>query len=102
MATAVVENGNERMTPFEIEILLYYHYSAVDDNPNKNAPMFKETMDRFVNLGLIRATPSQHPCCYFYSGNREALAAYVNAICAVPLPVQKWVVEFNFNLHEEF
>lgn len=86
--------GNEiKMTPFEIEILLYYYWSSVDEYPKRNAPIFKETIGRFINLGLIIATPSPHPCCYVYSGNREALTAYVNALCAVPLPVQKWVVE---------
>lgn len=79
-------------TPYQIEILLYYHYSGVDEFPNKDAPIFKEVMDNFVKLGLILASPSQFPCCYSYSGNREALDAYVNALMAVPLPVKKWVI----------
>lgn len=81
------------MTPFEIEILLYYYYSGEDDHPRKNAPIFNNTIQRFVNLGLILASPAQHPCTYNYTGNKEALKAYVDALEAVPLPVQKWVVE---------
>lgn len=93
MATAVAENGNERMTPFEIEMLLYYYYSAEDNCPKRNSPIFKDTINRFVNLGLILASPTQHPCCYTYTGNREALKVYAEALGAVPLPVRKWVVE---------
>lgn len=87
------------MTPIEIEILLYYYYSTEDNFSKKNVPIFKETMDRFVKLGLILANPIQHPCCYAYSGNREALAAYVDALKAVPLPVQRWVVEQPLNIN---
>ena len=80
------------MSPFEIEILLYYYYSAVDECPKKHAPIFKDTMDRFVSLGLILAIPSQYPCTYTYTGNREALGVYVEALSAVPLPTKKWVI----------
>lgn len=80
------------MTPFEIEILLYYYYSAEDNCPKKNAPIFKSTIDRFVNLGLILAVPNQHPMSYTYSANREALQVYVDALGAVPLPVKQWMI----------
>lgn len=80
------------MTPFEIEILLYYYYSAEDNCPKKGSNLFKHTVNKFVNLGLILASPSQHPCCYTYSGNREALSVYIDALSAVPLPVKQWAI----------
>lgn len=81
------------MTPFEIEVLMYYYYSAVDDFPRKSAPIFKGTMQRFIKAGLIIEVSLSHPCTYEYKGNREALKAYVEALAAVPLPKQKWIVE---------
>lgn len=85
------------MTPFEIEILLYYYYSAVDECPKKNAPIFKSTIKRFVDLGLILAVPTPYPCDFTYTGNIDALKAYVDALGNVPLPVQKLVVEKEIN-----
>lgn len=85
------------MTPFEIEILLYYYYSSVDECPQKNALIFNNTINHFISLGLIFSKPSDTMGVYTYTGNRDALKAYVDALGNVPLPVQKWVVEKEIN-----
>jgi hypothetical protein len=40
------------MTPFEIEILLHYH-TCCGDFARSHAPIFKETVQRLVDMGLM-------------------------------------------------
>lgn len=71
-------------TPFEREVLTH-HYVSNAPFPRLSALYF-ETALRFVRLGLLFP---QGP-----NGFRPgpALAVYMEALAAVPLPVQKWVV----------
>jgi hypothetical protein len=79
------------MTPYEIEFLLHYYYSP-NDFPNLDCGAARDAIDKFLKLGLICICllPKRR-----YHGNHEALEVYVNALCAVPLPVKKWVIPTN-------
>jgi hypothetical protein len=80
-------------SPLEIELLLHYWCSATD-HPHvaKNLGLaWREAADRFVERGLLRradiATEGR-----LYTGVSEALEPYVNALTAVPFPVQQWIL----------
>lgn len=75
-------------TPLEVEILLHYQCCGSDFR-NLDAPAVKSAIEDFVTMGLL------HKCQFGdrkYMANDEALSKYVEAICAVPLPKQKWVI----------
>jgi hypothetical protein len=79
------------MTPLEIEILLNYHYRD-DEPPNADSPAQKEALDNFVHAGILgRRDDGTH------WANQRALKLYIDAICAVPLPVRVWQLPDNQN-----
>ena len=76
-------------SPYEIEVLLHY-YACAGDYPKMDTPAFKAAVIKFENLGLIYK--SNQLDTVVYKGNREALKVYAEALMAVPLPVQKWII----------
>jgi hypothetical protein len=82
-------------TPLEISTGLWYYtrpgdYGLDNGDRNFNAPAVRETFKRFVDAGLLChcSTGEQN-----YKANEPALKAWVEALCSVPFPVVKWVVE---------
>lgn len=76
------------MTPFEVEFLLHYYCSSAD-SPSLNTPAGENAAAYFLSIGLITknsGTPK-------FSGVMEPLEMYAKAVCAVPLPVQGWVMK---------
>lgn len=78
------------MSPLELEICLWYH-SRTTDMPwiGSGAPIVDEEMDKLISMELLerghykdtkmnyRPTPKLH--------------AFVELLCATPLPIQKWI-----------
>lgn len=75
------------MTPYEIKLLLWYH--VCPDGPPGDEPIRKETILQFVADGLL--TVELQADGDLIRGT-EKLAAYCDALCNVPLPIQKWVI----------
>lgn len=76
------------MTPLQIEIMLHYHCCASDYRDGDfSAPAVRDAIDDFRARGLLKE-----------SGNKrvyeptEGVRLYVDALCAVPAPVQRWVI----------
>lgn len=80
------------MTLFEIGILL--HYAARPGDPEAiDAPIGPETCARMLADGLLRRAD----VAGLHSATFELTPrgyAYVDALQQVPLPVQRWVVEW--------
>lgn len=85
------------MTPYEIELLLWYYYTPIAC-PKPRNDLFYSTMKHFVDRGLILKGPqiqngiTDSEYDKEFHGNADALKVYVDALAAVPLPVQKWIV----------
>ena len=81
------------MTPFEIRILLHYYVSP-DEPEERDAPIFVETIRRFLVEGLIEQHPDcDETCsrCRKYQTTARG-DAYCEALKRVPLPVQAWLI----------
>jgi len=78
------------MTPFEIDILLHYATTRGGHRLMFNPPpIWRETIDRFLELGLLQpASGVAGDACY---AKTDRLDAYAEALQRVPLPVQQWV-----------
>jgi hypothetical protein len=81
-------------TPLEISIALWYRcrvgdYGKGTGDCNYTAPAVKETFKRFVDAGLLGLSPAGSDAVYY---GTDALGVYVDALCDVPWPVQKWVI----------
>lgn len=74
------------MTPYKIEILLHYHCTG-ESFGRMDAPVFRATMDEFVDEGIFEIQ------CGQYTPVRAAIECYVNALLTVPLPRKTWNVE---------
>lgn len=79
------------MTPLQIKMILHYytiHAPYAEDDPlHANSPAVMQQRNCLASDNLIEA-------CNSPSGYRttERGEAYVNALCAMPLPVSKWVM----------
>ena len=86
------------MTLLELEILSHYRCRADDwRNGDHSAPICKETFHRFLEQGLL--VPSNIEGERFSDDTIKArytatdrCKAYLDAVCSVPLPEQKWVM----------
>jgi hypothetical protein len=81
-------------TPLKISIGLWYHCRAGDygkdaGDHNFRAPAVQEALQDFVNGGLLAKSPQGCEAEYFAT---EALAVWVDGLCDVRWPVQKWVL----------
>lgn len=75
------------MSPCDIEILLHYWCYPVP-HPRADAPAVQESIQRFIDAGIFVR------CDHAASGinGTEACRVLVEALCAVPFPVQRWVM----------
>jgi hypothetical protein len=74
-------------TPLEREILTHY-WCYADPHPHefKRDTLQHTIIERYIRLGLLKREGGVvHP-------NRPALEPYMEALSAVPLPTQKWIV----------
>jgi hypothetical protein len=74
-------------TPLEREILTHY-WTSPTPFPRCHVDAVREALERFVRLGLL----SYDAVTKEYHGVKEALRPYMEALDAVPLPVQRWDV----------
>lgn len=82
------------MSPIEISIALWYYcrvgdYGRFNGDNNFDAPAVQSAIKGFVDKGLLIANPAPNECIY---RGTDALNVYVDALCSVPLPVQRWVM----------
>lgn len=81
-------------TPLKIDIALWYHcrvgdYGKGNGDNNFSAPAVQAALQDFVNGGLLERSPTGCEAEYF---GTEALGVWVDGICNVPWPIQKWVL----------
>jgi hypothetical protein len=83
-------------TPLEIDIALWYctragDYGAQTGDYNFLAPGVQDAFQRMVDAGLLKKhVPNSDLPQHFH--NTEGLLVYVEALCAIPWPEQRWVV----------
>lgn len=81
-----IERGDNGMTLSEIRVLLWHHYSPApypEDNSNIGA-----AYSNLISLGLLESEELGTQ----KMRTTERGAVYIEALRAVPLPVQKWVM----------
>lgn len=77
------------MSPAQIIILLHY-YARQGDFVGEMSPSFvRGVMNEFVKTGLLAEAMPGIGQQYVAT---EATKVYVEALCNVPMPVQKWVI----------
>jgi hypothetical protein len=84
------------MTPLEVDIALWYYarpgdYGKGNGDNNFNAPAVQAALARFVDAGLLRRNVPNTDLPQEYTST-EGLRVYVDALCSVPWPEQKWVM----------
>jgi hypothetical protein len=77
-------------TSFEREILTHYYvYGNSEAWPEKQrTPFYHVAVKRFLKAGLLRWDAGND----VVAGNSPALRVYMDALAAVPLPVQTWAI----------
>lgn len=83
-------------TPLEISIALWYYcrvgdYGKGTGDFNFDAPAVQETLQRFVDAGLLKKHEPNNDLPQFFH-NTDGLRVYVEALCAVSWPEQRWVM----------
>jgi hypothetical protein len=83
------------MTPLHIEIMLHY-YAMGDDfmGGDFSAPAVREFVDWLNAKGMIEPSSRDRPVLVAYVITDKG-RAYVDYLCAVPLPVVKYVIEYS-------
>jgi hypothetical protein len=76
---------NSLFSPYELEIILWYH-SRASDWQYMDAPIWRETINKLIKFDLISQSSVTTYCA------TEKLHAYVDGLCNLPLPVQKWII----------
>lgn len=88
------------MTPFEIDILLWYHCRAEDhpvvtDGRARQEGLARETIQSFLDRGLLRLmaprSDMQPRLAYALTDRGDA---YCRALQLVPLPDARWHVDW--------
>lgn len=83
-------------TPLEISIALWYYcrvgdYGDGSGDNNHTAPAVQTTFQQFVDAGLLkRHEPNADLPQRYYA--TDGMRVYVEALCAVPWPEQKWII----------
>lgn len=83
------------MSPFEIGVILHYHCRVGDHEiVTRPPPIGPSTLDWFLKEELLRPTRDDeqhidHPAVFSITPRGRA---YVEALQALPLPVQVWVI----------
>jgi hypothetical protein len=89
-------------SPLEIKIALHYCTTPGDYSDGNgvhwSSPAVKAIIAAFVSDGLLSNAGGRGGEMY---GKTEALGVWVDAICSVPKPVQKWIIPaVRRDLHE--
>lgn len=86
-------------SPLEIKIALHYwaltnDYEDHVEPKHGRSPAVQDALARFVAMGLLvdKMQGSEHRCDRRYDSG-PALECFVDALCSVPWPKQKWVIE---------
>lgn len=85
-------------TPLEIQIALWYYTTrqgdySPDDIFHRNSSACKFIYNKFVKKQLLYINNEpivNHNEPTYKAG--PALECYINALCAIPFPVQQWVI----------
>ena len=72
-------------TPYQINIVLHYH-CCVGPWPLHTAPIFKDTMNGLVAMGLLEEVRAD----LFQYQATDRGRALIEMWCATPIPEQKW------------
>lgn len=78
------------MTPLYIEVALHYHCKA-DEFPRLHAPAVQDVIREFLLQGLLDCITGPGPRDRMYKPT-EGMRVLVDALCATPFPVKKWVM----------
>lgn len=85
------------MTPYEIDVLLWYHCRALDHpDMERNPPVWRPTITGFMEERLVRRVEVSeqnptYPRCYSLTDRGRA---YAESLQRVPLPVAAWITEW--------
>lgn len=80
------------LTPLEIEILLHYNCGASDFRGGDfSAPAVREAINKFRNDCELIENWTNDACNTAAYRLTKRGQVFVDALCAVPLPVQVWV-----------
>jgi len=82
------------VTPFEIDVLLWYHARA-GDHPKmaENPPVWRPTINSFMELDLLEPMPKDDRtwnACYRITERGDFYVRH--GLCAVPLPEKTWQI----------
>ena len=82
-----------RHAPLELMIALHYHcyaspYSS-HDSAHRSSPAVKNILCAFTDNGLLRSTEEGE-----YEPT-EKLREWVRGLCSVPVPAQKWQIDWS-------
>lgn len=74
-------------TPLEREILTHFHVCSAPYD-TQGSSLRQDIIERFIAEGLlVRGAGGK------VVGNDSALGVYMDALAAIPLPTQQWVIE---------
>ena len=88
-------------SPFELDILLWYHTRCEDHEAMRRASSWPETIHKFIEMGLMRPTSEGERAAATVLGAgvppkfrmTDKGNVYVrDGLCTVPLPEQVWVI----------
>lgn len=73
------------MSPVQIEVLLRFYYDPCAQEFFRDKIGHQKAIREFLALGLLKTTN-----CGDIIADQEAVTLYVEALMAVPLPIQGW------------
>jgi hypothetical protein len=76
-------------SPINIEFLLHCHVFS-EEFPRINAPAVQNAINKFLMLGVIESRDDEHGETY---KTTDLGAAWVTALCNVPMPTKRYVDE---------
>lgn len=89
------------MTPLQVQILLHYQCRVTDYENGMgdhwNSKPVQDALLGFCKAGILKFNATPTPAGYqksSYIPVHEAMSVYIDAVCSVPLPVEKqcWVM----------
>lgn len=80
------------MTPLQIEIMLHYYSHGGDfRNRDFSSPSVHEAVDFFLGIEMLAKTDFDAATKPYLRITPKG-TVFVDALCAVPLPVKQWVI----------
>lgn len=81
------------MTPLELSILIHYRGHASDfRNGDFSAPVVRQTIDYFRGEAQMLDQEDAPNASRIYKLSERG-QVFVDALCNVPLPIKRWVME---------